>query len=82
MDFVESIDSKKLENLAISFADVVLRINKRQSISKVNLYGREQEILVRLGKSMEQHFKERKADISVGYGSAGYSIDVGYLMRR
>ena len=39
MDFVESIDSKKLENLAISFAEDVLRKRKWYPLNAVNLHG-------------------------------------------
>ncbi|MEK6741760.1 MAG: hypothetical protein AABX68_01070 [Nanoarchaeota archaeon] len=82
MDFVESIDSKKLENLAISFADVVLRKRKWYPLNAVNLHGSDPKTISVIKKVMESYFREKDVEIAVGSGFEGYHIDVGYFMRR
>lgn len=81
MDFVESIDSKKLESLAISFAEDVLRRRKWGPLNLVNLHGSDQDTINVIKSVMELYFKEKGVEVAVGSGFEGYRIDVGYFVR-
>lgn len=94
MDIVQSADSKRLEDLAVSFAIDFLKLGvpERRDTQGVRLYGSDEETLSVMGKAMEKYFKDKGEKVPVNveivaagakFDGAGYhTIDVGYFMRQ
>lgn len=80
MDIDEKTDSKRLENLAISFAAEFVKETRKNPQEVISLYGHDLGILNSIKGIMESYFKQNGAEISVEFGREGYSVDVGYFL--
>ena len=87
MDVVQSVadaDSKRLEGLAVYFAEDFLRIIERNPLHAVCFYGHDLEAMDFIKSKMEKYFSERGVNVEIGFelGEDCYPIDVGYFLQE